>query len=449
MAAVTDWAGLQAGVLLRDEATLRTYAQDAGHVQVVLPAAVLRPTTAADVQAAMAFCGAHRIPAVARGLGNTTGGQSLVEGGLVIDCGAISTVAVGADSAVVGAGATWLDVARAAHLRGLAIPAATGYLALTIGGTLSLGGIPPAFSSGAQVDHVRELEVVTGDGALRRCSPTVERELFEAVLGGLGQFGVITEAVVDLVPAPQRVRGHSLAHTDRAAFFADLRTLVERGEVTEVYGEWWRPGEPRTLQHVNAFTFYDTDTPPDDAHILRGLSGVVGPVTDAGYLEHITRIDDAIDDTVVGLRAELDWDARVKPWHTVWLPDATVEQHVGSVLDGLTPRDVGVGGFVLLYVHRRALLTRPSLRLPATDGTWAHLFTLMSAGTDDEFAADMLVRNRKLYERARAAGGVRYPIETVPFTQADWRDHYGERWAPLVALARRVDPEGVLARIFA
>jgi cytokinin dehydrogenase len=436
------------GVLHTDLATLQRYAADAGRIVTGLPAAVLRPRSAEDVARVVRYCRAHRLPVAARGLGNTTGGQSLAPGGVVVDGRALAgihatgTGSIGTGWATIGAGTTWLELARAAHAHGLAIPAATGYLDLTVGGTLSVGGIPTAVATGAQVDHVLALEVVTGDGEIRRVSLNSDRDLFEAVLGGLGQFGIITEATVALVPSPATVRGWSIAYADLAAFFADLRTLARRGEATEVFGDWWRPGEAGEVHHLNAFVFSAAEGP----HVLSGLAAPpeAAEVREADYLEHITRIDDAVAD----LRAAIGWDALPKPWLTVWLPDSRVEEVVGEVLAGLTPADVGVGGFVLLYTHHRAALTRPSLRLPAPDGSdLVHLFTVMTAGPPDagpEFGAAMLERNRRLLELALAAGGTRYPIGTVTFGPEDWQAHYGERWPHLAELKRRYDPAGIL-----
>ncbi len=439
------------GALHVDLEIRRRYSGDAGRISTGLPVAVLRPGSAADVAGIVGYCRRHRIPVAARGLGNTTGGQSIAPGGVVVDTTTLAALGpIGPDRATVGAGTTWLDLARAAHAHGLAIPAATGYLDLTVGGTLSVGGIPPAVATGAQVDHVHELEVVTGDGELRRCSPTADRELFEAVLAGLGQFGIITEATVGLVPAPTTVRGWSIPYRDPAAFFADLRTLVRRGaaigEVTEVFGDWWRPGEAGEVHHLNAFAYAGPDGPPDAANVLRGLAAdaAAAVVGDAGYLEHVTRIDDAVAD----LRAAIGWDALAKPWLTVWLPDSRVEEVVGATLAELSPADVGTGGFVLLYTHHRAALTRPSLRLPAPDGSdLVHLFTVMTAGPPDAgpaFGVAMLERNRRLLDRALAAGGARYPIGTVAAGPADWFAHYGDRWSHLVALRHRYDPAGIL-----
>ncbi|WP_344160951.1 FAD-binding protein [Kribbella yunnanensis] len=434
------------GEVLLDAASREGVSQDAGRYVQKVPQAVLVPGSVRDIQAMVKYCVQHRVRVAPRGLANTTDGQGLV-GGLLVDMRALRKIhRIDADRAVVDAGADWLALTNAAHARGLTPPALTGFLGLTFGGTLSLGGIPPAIQSGGQIDSVLELEVVTGTGELKRCSKTAERELFEAVLGGLGQFAIITKATVRLGPAPEKVRGHELAYTSSKDFFKDFKTLIKRAEISEIYGDWWRPGEHGETSHLNAFTFHPTAKPPLDAHLLRGLTR---PPSDAvvstnDFLPHVTRIDDAVEQ----LREALDWDNLGKPWMTLWLPERSVEQYVTEVVGNLTPKDVGAGGFVLLYAHRRSKLTRPSLRLPVADRSdWVYLFTLMTAGAKGagpEFAAEMLKRNQRLFERARALGGTRYPIESTPFTKADWQQHYGDRWPHLRTLKRKHDPATIL-----
>ncbi|WP_166355643.1 FAD-binding protein [Phytoactinopolyspora limicola] len=434
------------GTLHVDETTRREYSRDAGRYLSRIPQAVLRPGSVADVQAMLRFCQRLRIPVATRGLANTTHGQGLV-GGLLVDGRSLAGVrSVEADRATAGAGTTWLELNRAAHEHGRTAPALTGYLGLTLGGTLSLGGIPPAFRTGAQVDSVLELEVVTGAGEVLRCSAEHEPELFDAVLAGLGQYGVITEATVRVVPTWQKVRGHELSYTSAESLFADVRTLTRRGEASEIYGEWWRPGERGEVHHLSTFTFFNSDAPADDTHLLRELTrpSSDAQITENDYLPHVERIDDAVE----MLRAVMDWDNLVKPWFTVWLPESQAQRYVTEVLAELEPADVGDGGFVLMYVHQRSALTRPSLRLPDPDGSdWVYLFTLMTACPADagaEYVAAMMRRNRRLFEHARGLGGVRYPIESVEFTQADWEQHYGDRWPHLVELKRRHDPAGIL-----
>lgn len=434
------------GVLYLDTASRWNVSRDAGHYLAWLPHAVLRPESVADVAAMVGFCRRHRVAVAARGLANTTHGQGAVLG-LLIDMGGMTRVhPIESDLVRAEAGATWLDLTRAAVARGLIPPALTGYLALTLGGTLSLGGIPPALRGGAQVDSVRELEVVTGDGEVHRCSEHREPELFDAVLGGLGQFGIITEATIGLVSAKDTVRGHTFSYADAAAFFQDFRALAHRGDVTEIYGEWWRAGESGELHHLNAFTFYDRAVPPDDAALLDGLTAPMdaAEVSDTPFLAHVERIDDAVAE----LRVSIGWDLLAKPWFTVWLPETHVERYVTETVAELTPGDVGDGGFVLLYAQHRSGLRRPSLALPDADGgDWVYLFTIMTAMPAESEAGAVgavLRRNRRLYERARAIGGRRYPVDSVDFDPADWHHHYGSRWPHLAALKRRLDPAAIL-----
>ena len=136
------------------------------------------------------------------------------------------------------AGVRWKDLVIAAAARGLTPPVLTGYTNLSIGGTLSVGGVSGRNYAGAQVDHVQELEVVTGEGHLRRCSRHEHRDLFDAVLAGLGQCGVITRVKMDLVRARQMARIYNPVYFDTATFFRDLRTLINRGELNEIYNIW-------------------------------------------------------------------------------------------------------------------------------------------------------------------------------------------------------------------
>src|SRR5437588_9356342 len=80
-------------------------------------------------------------------------------------------------------------------------PVLTDYLELTVGGTLSAGGIGgTSHRHGPQVDHVRELEVVTGTGEIVTCSPASNTAVFSGALAGYGQAGIITRATIPLIP---------------------------------------------------------------------------------------------------------------------------------------------------------------------------------------------------------------------------------------------------------
>jgi cytokinin dehydrogenase len=103
-------------------------------------------------------------------------------------------------------GELWVDVLQATLKEGLAPNSWTDYLHVTVGGTLSNAGVGgQTFRHGPQISSVLQLEVVTGKGEIVPCSASEQSELFFAVLGGLGQFGIITKARILLAPAPQKV----------------------------------------------------------------------------------------------------------------------------------------------------------------------------------------------------------------------------------------------------
>ena len=122
---------------------------------------------------------------------------------MVIDMSTLATVhEINAGDALVDAGLRWSDLLRQTLPLRLAPPTLNDYIDLSIGGTLSVGGVgAQSFRRGPQVDNVLELTVVTGRGELVTCSPTQNRQLFDAVRAGLGQFGVIVQARLRLVPA--------------------------------------------------------------------------------------------------------------------------------------------------------------------------------------------------------------------------------------------------------
>ncbi|KAF3526480.1 hypothetical protein F2Q69_00051652 [Brassica cretica] len=127
----------------------------------------------------------------------------------------------------VWGGELWVDVLKKTLEHGLAPKSWTDYLYLSVGGTLSNAGISgQAFHHGPQISNVLELDVVTGRGEVMRCSEEENTRLFHGVLGGLGQFGIITRARISLEPAPQRVRWIRVLYSSFEVFTDDQEYLI-------------------------------------------------------------------------------------------------------------------------------------------------------------------------------------------------------------------------------
>jgi FAD/FMN-containing dehydrogenase len=428
--------------------------EDLGRVVEMLPAAVLMPGSVRDIQVMVRFCLSRGIPVSTRGQGHTTNGQGLTTG-LIIQNSSLSTIhSIGPRGADVDAGVLWRDLVNAAVPQGLTPPLFTTYTGLSIAGTLSVGGFPAMNDLGLQIDHVSQLQVVTGTGELVTCSPRHNGGLFEAMLGGLGQCGVITRATIDLVPAKANAQVCQLNYPISATttMFSDLWTLLHRGEFDGVYTLIFvPPGTTELIYQINAVSLYDPAQPPDTAALLSGLSQPPSAATLAGtsYLDWVLRYDPIIAEW----RAGLDWNNLVKPWFDAILTGSTIESYVTTVMPTLTPSDFGPPtGIGFLFPQQRDKLTRKFFRLPPDDGSgWVVLFDILTSSPvpapDSAFTQAMVARNDSLFYQARKlCGATRYPIGTIDSTQEDWQIQYGESWPELVALKHRYDPGLILAR---
>ncbi|WP_369253173.1 FAD-binding oxidoreductase [Geodermatophilus amargosae] len=164
------------------------------------PCAVVTPATAADVAAVVRAAGASGLRVAVRRTGHgavpVAGDTVLVSTALLDEC----AVDVERRSARIGAGTTWQQVLDAATPHDLA-PVCGAAPGIGVVGYLTGGGIGPlARTHGVSSDYVRALEVVTGDGQLRRATPTEHPDLFWGLRGGKATLGIVTAVEVDLVP---------------------------------------------------------------------------------------------------------------------------------------------------------------------------------------------------------------------------------------------------------
>lgn len=147
-----------------------------------------------DVVGALTFAREHDIPFSVKGGGHSFPGKSLRDDGMVIDLGVMDDVDVDAETktATVGPGATWGDFDAEAQSYGLAttggVDSRTGVSGLTLGG--GIGWLARSF--GLACDNLLRAEVVTADGSIVTASPDENSDLFWALRGGSGSFGIVT-----------------------------------------------------------------------------------------------------------------------------------------------------------------------------------------------------------------------------------------------------------------
>src|SRR5919109_2568232 len=158
------------------------------------PALVVQPATTRDVQETVRFARAHGLLLSVKGGGHNIAGTSLAEGGMTLDMSRMTRVDVDRDRRVarVEPGCRLGDVDRATQEHGLATVlgfiSRTGVAGLTLGG--GFGYLTRRF--GWTVDNLEEVEIVTADGEVCRAASDEHEDLFWAVRGGGGNFGVVT-----------------------------------------------------------------------------------------------------------------------------------------------------------------------------------------------------------------------------------------------------------------
>ena len=159
------------------------------------PAVIVQPRETNDISTAVNVAREHGLSLSIKGGGHNIAGMAVCEGGLMIDCSLMRSVNVDPASrrVRVGPGAVWGDVDHVTQPYGLAVPSGiistTGVAGLTLGG--GFGWTTRKW--GHTAEHLRQVEIVTADGEIRRASEQENPDLFWAVQGGGGNFGVVTE----------------------------------------------------------------------------------------------------------------------------------------------------------------------------------------------------------------------------------------------------------------
>ncbi len=174
---------------------------DAGYAEAVTtmtgegrPDLVVRPRTAVEVAATVLFARDHGLPLTVRAGGHSVAGLTTASGGVLLDLRLMTTIKVDPTSRLVrvGGGTSWDRVARELQPHGLGLTAGdTG--SVGVGGLTLGGGIGwMVRRHGLAIDSLVGAEIVTADGKIRQASADQHADLFWALRGGGGNFGVVT-----------------------------------------------------------------------------------------------------------------------------------------------------------------------------------------------------------------------------------------------------------------
>ena len=238
------------------------------------PRLIAEVADVADVIACVNFARNEKMIVAIQGGGHNAGGLGTVDGGLVIKLSRMKGIRVdpAARTVRVDGGCTWGDVDHATHAFGLAVP--TGIISTTGVGGLTLGGGLGHLTRGGglTIDNLLEADVVLANGKLVTASAKKNSDLFWALRGGGGNFGVVTSFLF---------RAHPV-HTDYAG-----PMLYELSEAADVM-KWWSKFITKAPKELTGFFMFMTVPPgppfPEHLH-MKKMCGIAwcysGPLKNA------------------------------------------------------------------------------------------------------------------------------------------------------------------------
>lgn len=431
-ASAVPWDALASNVerLHLDSAVLRSAASDFGKRSLKQPAAVLVPRRVTDIEQAVHFCQKHSVPIGLRGAGHAASQVALRQDGLIVDMRSLSKVIhVHAEQKWVDleAGTRWGDLVKETLPHGLWPAISVDWMDLTVGGTISTGGIgAQSFREGLLTNQVEQIEIVTGEGRLTLCSRTSEPALFDAARGGLGLLGPIVRLRLRLAPAPTTLHLYSLYFPSLAEFLSAVDFLRISQWVHSLFGlaiPTTRP--PIGIRDTQFETLRNSAASTQTPHWMFRLDvGVFDGQEPA--LTHFVELHKVVS-RVQQLSAEqflfrtppLMQDRRLSapphPEMITFIPSESAPQILSHSLSAVPPAAMG-GGPVLIIPISFSGCTTPMVDLPTS--SHGFVFSLLRVGASESMWTDdcdlATEQNLRLFEYAQSLGGVRYPVDALP-----------------------------------
>jgi FAD/FMN-containing dehydrogenase len=270
------------------------------------PALIVRCTGTADVVDAVKFAREHGLLVAVRGGGHSVAGHSSCDGGMVIDLTRMRAVDVDTQAGIarVQGGALWGDVDRETQAFGLVVPGGvvseTGVAGLTLGG--GEGWVRRKY--GLTIDSLLSARVVCADGSVRTASLTSEPDLFWALRGGGGNFGIVTSFEFRTHPLGPIVAFAGVFYpvADAAAILARWRDycLDAPDEVTSVAVAITMPADPHLPPPIHnqaclVIAGVYVGLPEEGMQIMQPLRELGTPLADISQPMPFTAVQTAFD----------------------------------------------------------------------------------------------------------------------------------------------------------
>ncbi|XP_030456701.1 cytokinin dehydrogenase 3-like [Syzygium oleosum] len=458
---------------------------DYGLIVREIPLAVLRPSYPEDIATLVAFVyNEYSVPLTisARGCGHSVHGQAMARDGVVVDMTSLGDKRRGTTVswswslghyADVSGQQLWIDVLEETLKHGVAPVSWTDYLYLTLGGTLSNAGISgETFRYGPQISNVYEMDVITGTGHFLTCSPHKNPQLFYSVLGGLGQFGIITRARIALGQAPKRAKWVRMLYSDFSAFTMDHERLISRNGRDQVEALDYVEG--MLVMRRNSDSWISFFSPSDHQRLMSLVTehellycievakfndGSTQSTVDKDLemilkdLRHVPEFlfqkDVAYVDFLSRAGVEQGPQNKTHPWLNLFVPKSRIADFNTGVFKNIVLKKNITTGLVLIYpMNHDKWDDRMSAAIPDEDVFYTVGF-LHSSGLGDWQEFDLQNKEVLLFCEDNGIKVKQYLPNYS--TEREWMEHFGPKWRTFQESKAQFDPKMLLSpgqRIF-
>ena len=433
--------------VIQDSSNSAAASSDFGNLVSGNSRGIIQPQNITELQSVLQFASDEGIPVTPRGRGYSQGGQSLSSNGFTLDITPLNFIGIPdieSKTITCEAGAKWQDIVAVTSKNALLPKVLPLNLEQTVGGLLSTAGIgSTSHTYGPIIANVVSLDVVTGTGNLIQCSKDVNRDLYDAVLGGLGRYGVIARATLMLREIKPYIRTFHLLYDSLDSWIHDQKLLTQITQINHLEGFCWSSakGIRNTSKGRQFFAHWlyglqigveYQKTPPSIDDLTKELHySKLIHIENEPILDHVFRYQPRFD----MMRHTGMWN-QTHPWIDCFISAKALAEILPDILDTL-PLSLG-DGHRMLRVNNQNI---PSFFM-VPPGDDIVCFAILPVGvkkSDTTIITALEQVNQMLLD----AGGKRY-LSGWLGNSYDLRQHYGNKYNTLVALKNQYDPQNIL-----
>ncbi|QHO22015.1 hypothetical protein HN51_064372 [Arachis hypogaea] len=467
--------------LVCDNFTLTLASTDFGLTIHEKPLAVLEPTSITEISELIKVSNSLSTPftIAARGQAHSVHGQAMAREGIVVNMTHLNGYRHGKGVVIfrdekdlwnsyadVGGEQVWSDVLNAALEYGLTPLSWTDNLFTSVGGTLVNAGVGgQTFKFGPQIANVYELDVITGKGDLKTCSAEKNSKLFYGVLGGLGQFGIITRARIALGPAYTKVKSLRLLYSDFSAYSKDQEYLISlNGRNDNAFDAV--EGFLMINQWPNIISFFPTQDLPRINSLL-AQHNILYVLELAKYYDNTTQdqIDQVVERLVTGLKyvPTFKYEKDVlyqnflhssenpggfpegpQSWLDIFVPGSRISDiNEGVFKNIIFKQNLTANGIILAFpMNRTKWNDKMSVAIP--DEQVFYLVSVLQTVTYDTLKTFDDQKNQILEFCKDSGIGIKQYLPRNK-THEEWIQHFGPKWQNFKDTKNKFDPKRILA----